>query len=468
MHDLRQLYDASRAPAYAVTPDGVVAYANAALCAWVSLPVESVVGRKVAYHSEPTEGGPPGASTGPLTGLCPPPLAFQQPTAGGALSVMGQDGRLRHRQAVFSSFELEAEPPRRAVVAVLDDRDLTPQELAASLSEQPAEDVLHRDIRRFRRGRNEPDATALLLGDSPAARLLRSQFDLALRSAAGALVTSPCGQDSAALARAIHYGAHDPQAPLLPIDFARLDADAAAALLNQHAGRLQDRATVLLLSPDAAASSDQSRIADQLLEARPHRLLATATAGADSLAPPLRALVATLSLHSPPLAERDADLPIMVQYYLERANSLTDARVGRANPEAVDLLSIYDWPNGAAQLGEAVAAAHAACVADSPHAVEIEASHLPPVVRHAALAAGLGADGPESVDLDALLRRIERELIERALDKANHNKAEAARLLGLTRQRFYRRLESLVEPDSSETQDASVNQGGNSPGDADD
>jgi DNA-binding NtrC family response regulator len=50
-----------------------------------------------------------------------------------------------------------------------------------------------------------------------------------------------------------------------------------------------------------------------------------------------------------------------------------------------------------------------------------------------------------------LLGRIERELIHRALAQAKGNKTKAARLLGMTRPRLYRRLVQLgLEEDSPE------------------
>jgi DNA-binding NtrC family response regulator len=45
----------------------------------------------------------------------------------------------------------------------------------------------------------------------------------------------------------------------------------------------------------------------------------------------------------------------------------------------------------------------------------------------------------EGFDLDV----FERDLIRAALERAGGNKAQAARLLGITRRRLYSRLESL-------------------------
>ncbi len=45
--------------------------------------------------------------------------------------------------------------------------------------------------------------------------------------------------------------------------------------------------------------------------------------------------------------------------------------------------------------------------------------------------------------LDEFLARVERELLRRAVAQAKGNKAKAARLLGMTRPRLYRRLVQL-------------------------
>jgi DNA-binding NtrC family response regulator len=50
---------------------------------------------------------------------------------------------------------------------------------------------------------------------------------------------------------------------------------------------------------------------------------------------------------------------------------------------------------------------------------------------------------PETIELDAFLLEVEKELMERAMRQAKGNKAHAARLLGVSRARLLRRLEQL-------------------------
>jgi hypothetical protein len=62
---------------------------------------------------------------------------------------------------------------------------------------------------------------------------------------------------------------------------------------------------------------------------------------------------------------------------------------------------------------------------------------------HAAEAARRPPRAEEPIVLAEFLTKVERELIERALKQAKGNKARAARLLGLTRPRLYRRMVQL-------------------------
>ena len=98
----------------------------------------------------------------------------------------------------------------------------------------------------------------------------------------------------------------------------------------------------------------------------------------------------------------------------------------------------YSWPGGLDELSAVVQAAHQA--ATGP---EITADDLPLAIRQADQLARHPAPQEESIVLDELLAKVERELIDRALSRARGNKAKAARLLGLTRPRLYRRMVQL-------------------------
>jgi DNA-binding NtrC family response regulator len=68
---------------------------------------------------------------------------------------------------------------------------------------------------------------------------------------------------------------------------------------------------------------------------------------------------------------------------------------------------------------------------------------LPPDIRGDRGAAYHAGPAAASRSLDESLEEVERGLIERALRKARHNKARAARLLGVSRPRLHRRIKEL-------------------------
>jgi DNA-binding NtrC family response regulator len=152
----------------------------------------------------------------------------------------------------------------------------------------------------------------------------------------------------------------------------------------------------------------------------------------------LASLLSTIVIELPPLAERRADLPLLAQLFLEEANSRGMKQVAGFSSEALDRLDGYFWPGNCDELAQMVAEAHAH--AEGPH---IEIGDLPERIHLAAYAAAHPARIEESIVLDDFLRRIERELVSRALAQAKGNKTKAARLLGMTRPRLYRRLVHL-------------------------
>lgn len=434
--------DDSNTPAYLVSAAGQIVYGNTALCQWVGLSQEALQGRRVEYHSEPAAG-----ASAPLTGLCPPPSAHERDLTEATLSTQDQSGKLRHRRARFLRIAATQPGDRAALLGVLETADLSPLELERRLNPAQEQDALHRDIRRFRREHQEPVATALALGDSPAACLLRSQFDLTRQTPAGALLVGKCAEDNAAMARAVHYALHDVSGTLVVLDCELIDLTEMERLLRRVSD--PDRATLLALEPAALPRDSQLALAKLIAErfARTRRLITVSPSRLDALAPELRQLAGPLRIDLPPLSQRTQDLPMIAQFFLERLNNSSAKQLEGFQPAALDRLALYDWPGGVGQLADVVQQAHAGCTGPL-----VGPGDLPPLLTHAASAAALPLRDNHPIELDAFLQSIERDLINRALDTAEQNKAEAARLLGLTRQRLYRRMESLgiAAPDAGE------------------
>jgi DNA-binding NtrC family response regulator len=138
----------------------------------------------------------------------------------------------------------------------------------------------------------------------------------------------------------------------------------------------------------------------------------------------------------PPLRDRREDIPLLVQHFLQKLGAAVTV-----SQDAMRRLMSYNWPGNVRQLENAIE--HA--VALSGGRGQIDWSDLPPEllqVEASPLASAmlLPEDG---VDLDALVSRIERELIERSLARTNGNKGRAAKLLNLKRTTLVEKLKRL-------------------------
>ena len=163
----------------------------------------------------------------------------------------------------------------------------------------------------------------------------------------------------------------------------------------------------------------------------------------------------------PPLRERKEDIPLLVQHFLEKfqaeAQAQTEAGPGgksgvvpAARPvaltvsqEAMRRLMASAWPGNVRQLENAVERA----VAFSAGRTQIDVVDLPTDIQQVQEPA---VSLPEAgLDLDAFVAGIERDLIQRSLDRTGGNKGQAAKLLGLKRTTLVEKLKRSAASSSS-------------------
>lgn len=143
----------------------------------------------------------------------------------------------------------------------------------------------------------------------------------------------------------------------------------------------------------------------------------------------------------PPLRERREDIPLLVQSFLRESSEENGKPLRELAVEAMGCLLRYDWPGNVRELraaiehGVVMATGSKIGLADLPEKVKLLApvqSAHPPATEN--------FSPPQPIlNLD----QQERSLILRALEEARGNRAEAARLLGISRRTLYRRLAEL-------------------------
>jgi DNA-binding NtrC family response regulator len=172
-----------------------------------------------------------------------------------------------------------------------------------------------------------------------------------------------------------------------------------------------------------------------------------------------------------PLRERRGDIPLLVSHFVERFRErLGKKQVQGVSDAAMELLLAHGWPGNIRELENVIERCTLFCDGD-----RIEVDDLPPELQKrsasapgtvstpaatpadasAGASAGEAATGPEpaspsspsDVGLKELVReaaaKVERELIQRALQQNGHNVTHTARLLKISRKSLQTKMKEL-------------------------
>jgi len=136
------------------------------------------------------------------------------------------------------------------------------------------------------------------------------------------------------------------------------------------------------------------------------------------------------SIQSPSLKDRDEDLMLFADYFLEKANQQLNKEVIGFSPEVVSIFQNYNWPGNLRELQNCVKRATLLTQGDF-----IESDVLP-VEFFQVQKQQQGFSGSGNFSLS----ENEKEAIIHALNRTQNNKSEAAKLLKITRKTLYNKL----------------------------
>ena len=142
-----------------------------------------------------------------------------------------------------------------------------------------------------------------------------------------------------------------------------------------------------------------------------------------------------------PLRERKEDIPDLVNLFVTRFASESGKMIEGISPQAMQMLVNYHWPGNVRELQNIVERACALSKGSQLEASDIHIDARPSK-------AGNGAPGflPDGMTLE----QWEDEMVREALKRANGNKSQAARLLGLSRNALRYRLSKIGIADESD------------------
>ncbi len=138
-----------------------------------------------------------------------------------------------------------------------------------------------------------------------------------------------------------------------------------------------------------------------------------------------------IPLHIPPLRERRNDIPLLVRHLLKqmaREAALLDVKM---TPEAQEVLIRYAWPGNVRELFNVLERTLSTLEGDVVHIEDL------PFYLHRV---HMDAENSTAASIREIRSGAERKAILNALKRTRHNKAAAARILGIHRTLLYKKI----------------------------
>jgi two-component system response regulator HydG len=150
--------------------------------------------------------------------------------------------------------------------------------------------------------------------------------------------------------------------------------------------------------------------------------------------------LSVIRMHVPPLRERREEIPHLTTFFLREASERLGKPGVRLSQETLDLFDSFQWPGNVRQLRNEVQRA----VAMAPPGGLVTPDLLSAVfAADSPVSDSGGRPRPRRMTLGAAVDKLEREMIEAALERAAGNVSETARVLGLTRRGLYLKMQRL-------------------------
>jgi transcriptional regulator with GAF, ATPase, and Fis domain len=292
-----------------------------------------------------------------------------------------------------------------------------------------------------------------MIGDGAAMQRIYHFISKVAPTDATVLIGGESGTGKELAARAIHRNSKRVQKPFMAVNCAALndslleselfghEKGAFTGAFAQKKGRLEtaDGGTVFLDEIGELTPQLQVKLLRVLQERQFERLGGTATIKVD-----LRLIAATnknleeaiesgqfrqdlyyrlnvVSLEMPALRDRREDIMLLANYFADKYGAMCNRKLKGFSPEARACLTAYDWPGNVRELENTI---ERAVVLGTTEWI------LPEDLPEALLETRVTAEGSLTTYHQAVVQN-KKQMILRAIEEANQNQIEAARLLGI-------------------------------------
>ncbi|MDR2124053.1 MAG: sigma-54 dependent transcriptional regulator [Desulfovibrio sp.] len=320
---------------------------------------------------------------------------------------------------------------------------------------------VHRRYRLLHENLEEQYGLHRIIGKSKGIRTVLAVVDRAAPAKSTILISGESGTGKELVARAVHFASPRKDGPFISVNCAALNPGVLESELfghekgsftgavALHRGRfeLAHGGTLFLDEIGELQPEIQVKLLRVLQERKFERV-----GGSEEIEVDIRVITATnkdlqreveedrfredlyyrlnvVHMVLPPLRERREDIPLLLAHFIEKAAADNNMPRKTFSPEALELLSGYEWPGNIRQLENVVercvimASGDAVTVDDLPPEVKDEEAHLKNALDLL----------PAELNLAETLDRLEAALIRRALARADFVQVKAAERLGISK-----------------------------------
>lgn len=305
-----------------------------------------------------------------------------------------------------------------------------------------------------------------LLGNTPKMKKIFETIDIVAKTDSSVLITGESGTGKELVAKAIHQKSQRASQPYVTVNCAALpetlleselfgfERGAFTGAMERKPGKfeLAHQGTIFLDEIGCMTAKMQAKLLRAIQNKSIDRVGGTSPIPIDvriisatniefqpainerSFREDLFYRLNVIPIHLPPLRERKADLPLFLNYFLNKFNKELKRQIKGFSQQAAALLENYDWPGNVRELQNIVERLVTLCFSQ-----EITAEHVKKslnLFNH--------KDSSQKADnLFMAVEHFEREHILKALQKTQNNRTQAAKFLGVARSTLISKINSL-------------------------
>ncbi len=149
--------------------------------------------------------------------------------------------------------------------------------------------------------------------------------------------------------------------------------------------------------------------------------------------------VNVIPIEMPPLRKRREDIPVLARHFIDKHRPRVNADTEGLTEKAMERLVVYPWPGNIRELENTVER----ILVHHGQRLVIGEEHVAPLLMHGIEENLASMNEFEGLPLEEATRRLERHLIERALERSGQVQSRAAELLGTTRRILKYKMDQL-------------------------